>query len=162
MSPRVRTPFLRRPPASAERDQRLTGCDSDVHLEAAVLRQPVPYNERGSHGSLGVVLVRDRRAEDGNHCIADELLDRPAEALELGADALMVRLEQSPHVLGIHRLGAGSEPHEVAEEAGDDLALLSRYADVKLGAATRAEARVGRVLAPAAGAGLHGERIGRA
>ena len=69
--------------------------------------------------------MRDRRAEDGHHGVADELLDRPTEALELGAHAGVVGLEQPSHVLGIHFLGTGGEPDEVAEEARDDLALLA-------------------------------------
>ena len=47
----------------------------------------VANRERGAHGSLGVVLVCDRRAEDGHDRVADELLDGASEALELGADA---------------------------------------------------------------------------
>ena len=42
------------------------------------------------------------------------------------AHARVVRLEQPPHVLRVHPLGSGGEADEVAEEAGDDLALLAR------------------------------------
>ena len=41
--------------------------------------------EAGADGALGVVLVCDRRAEDRHHGVADELLDRAAEALDLPA-----------------------------------------------------------------------------
>ena len=37
-----------------------------------------------TNGALGVVLVGDWRAEDRDDRIADELLDRAAEALDLG------------------------------------------------------------------------------
>ena len=50
----------------------------------------------------------------------------PPIALELGADARVVRLQQPSYVLGIHRLCACREADEVAEEASDDLALLAR------------------------------------
>jgi hypothetical protein len=39
--------------------------------------------QRSSHGALGVVLVRDRRAEHRHDSVADELLDRTLEALDL-------------------------------------------------------------------------------
>jgi len=39
--------------------------------------------QSGTHGALGVVLVRDRRAEDSHYCVANELLDGAAEALDL-------------------------------------------------------------------------------
>ena len=38
--------------------------------------------ERGANGPLGVVLLRDRRAPDRHHGVADELLDRAAVALD--------------------------------------------------------------------------------
>ena len=47
--------------------------------------------ERGAHGALRVVLVCCRRAEEGHHRIADELLDRAAAALELGRGAVVIR-----------------------------------------------------------------------
>ena len=46
------------------------------------LRDRVDELERGAHGALGVVLVGDRRAPDGHHRVADELLDRAAVALD--------------------------------------------------------------------------------
>ena len=109
-----------------QRDQRLAGRDPDPDLQVALLRERLPDRERGSDGSLRVVLVGDRSAEDRHDRVTDELLDGAAEALELGAHARVVRLEQAPHVLRVHGLGSGREADEVAEEAGDDLALLPR------------------------------------
>ncbi len=86
----------------------------------------VADRERRAHRTLRVVLVRDRSTEHGHDRVADELLHGAAEALELGADARVVGLEQPPHVLRVHPLRAGGEADEVAEEAGDDLALLAR------------------------------------
>ena len=108
-----------------ERDQRLAGRDPDADLELALLGERVANRERRADRALGIVLVRDRGAEDGHDRVADELLDRAAEALELGANACVVGLEQPPHVLRVHALGARGEADEVAEEAGDDLALLA-------------------------------------
>ena len=146
-----------------ERDQRFAGRDPDADLELALLGELVPDRERRSHRTLGIVLVRDRRAEHGHDRVADELLDGASEALELRAHLRVVRLEQAAHVLRVHALGACGEADEVAEEAGDDLALLARgRLRLERGRALRAEARVIRVLAAAAGAGLHAAEDRRA
>ena len=51
-------------------------------------RRPIAVadRERRADGALGIVLVRDRRAEERHHRVADELLDRAAVALELRAE----------------------------------------------------------------------------
>ena len=140
----------------AERDERLAGRDGDPHLEVALLADPVADRERGSDRALGVVLVRGRRAEQRHHGVADELLDRPAAALELGAQTRVVRLEDGAHVLWVELLGARGEADEVGEEDGHDLALLAGgSAPAPARAAARAEARAVRVLVAAAGTGEH-------
>ncbi len=45
-----------------------------------------------------------RCAEERHHSVPDEVLHRPAVALELRADALVIGPEQRLDVLGIHRL----------------------------------------------------------
>ena len=65
-------------------------------------------------------------AEERHHRVADELLDRAAVALELGAHALVVGAEYRLDVLGIERLGLRREPDEVAEDDRDDLPLSPR------------------------------------
>ena len=65
----------------AERDDRLAGVDRRPHreVEAGVflvqLGDRLEDPQRRPDGPLGVVLVRDRRAKDGHHGVADELLD---------------------------------------------------------------------------------------
>jgi hypothetical protein len=59
---------------------------------------------RGTHGTLGVVLVRDRRTEERHDCVADELLHRAAVAFELGSNTGVVGTEDPRHVFGVHRL----------------------------------------------------------
>ena len=111
----------------AERDERLPGVDADAELELGLLvEDPVTDCERGADGALRVVLVRHRRAEDGHHRVADELLHRAAEALELVAQPGVVGTEQRPHLLRIHLLGARREADEIGEEDGDDLRSSSR------------------------------------
>ena len=105
--------------------------------------------------ALGIVLVRDRRAEDRHHGVADELLDRAAEALDLAGDALVVRAERGADVLGVGPVGAGREADEVDEEHGDDLALLAARRRLERRAAGEAEARALRVLLAAVRADDH-------
>ena len=109
-----------------ERNQRFPGRDPDPHLELALLDELIADRERRAYRPLGIVLVRDRGAKDRHDRIADQLLDGAAVPLELGAKPGMVGLEQPAHVLRVHALGTGGEADEVAEEAGDDLALFAR------------------------------------
>ena len=95
---------FRRP--GTERHERFPGRDGDPHLEAVVLRDPVPDRERGPDRTLRVVLVCDRRPEERHDRIADELLDRAAVALDLGLHASPVGRLESPDLLGVEALGA--------------------------------------------------------
>ena len=108
-----------------ERDERLARGDADAHLELTVLGERFADRQRRPNGSLRVVLVRDRRAEDGHDRVADELLDRSAEALELGAHARVVGLQEPRARPRGPCARRGREADEIAEEAGDDLALLA-------------------------------------
>ena len=139
-----------------ERDERLPGVHRRTNLEP-VLDQRVAHGERGPHCALRVVLVRDGRAEDGHHGVADELLDGAAEALELVPGAGVVRRERRTYVFGIGGLGTGRVADEVDEDDADDLALLAcrlaRRAERR--AASGAEARVGLALAAAGAADDH-------
>ena len=49
----------------------------------------------GEHGPPGVVLVRDRRAEQGHEAVAEELVDRPLVAVDLGQGQLEEPVEQA-------------------------------------------------------------------
>ena len=70
--------------------------------------------------------MRNRRAEQRHHCVADELLHRAAETLELRAQTLVVGTEDRLDVLRIELLGACREADEVGEEDGDDLPFAPR------------------------------------
>ena len=109
-----------------QRHERLAGRDPDPHLELAFLVRPVADRERRAHGALRIVLVRERRAEERHDRVADELLDRASEALQLRAQPLVVRPQDRLDVLGIERLGARGEADEVGEEHRHDLALAAR------------------------------------
>ncbi len=118
-------------PASGSRVEQyehLARRDADAELEPLLDRE-VADGERGSDGSLGIVLVRDGRAEQRHNRVADELLDRAAVVLELGAKASVIRAEDRLHVLRVHRLRARREADEVAEEDRDDLALSAGHGE---------------------------------
>ena len=121
-----------------ERDHRLAGRHADPHVQAegrvgrVQLAQGVSGGYRRAHAALGVVLVRQRGAEERHDGVADELLHGAAVALELGLHAGVVRREHSADVLGVELLGAAGEPDQVGEQHGDDLALLE---DGRLGLA---------------------------
>ena len=132
----------------AERDDGLAAVDRCARLELE-LRDALEDHEACAHRALRVVLVRDGRAEDGHHGVADELLERAAEALDLRLRARVVRLQPRAHVLRICGLRGRGETDEVDEEHRDDLALLARRRRLLSGrAAGQAEARpVGILLA---------------
>ena len=70
--------------------------------------------------------MRSRCPEQGHHRVADELLDRAAEALELRADTCVVGREQRPYLLGVEPLCLCSEADEVGEQYRHYLALFAR------------------------------------
>ncbi len=116
--------------ARTERDDGLAGRDRGAHGELetflAELLDRLEDPEPGADRALGVVLVGDGSPEDGHDRVADELLDGPAEPLDVGLHPLVVGAQRRPHVLRVGPVGAAGEPDEVDEQHGDDLALLPR------------------------------------
>jgi hypothetical protein len=82
--------------------------------------------KRGAHRALGVVLVRDGRAEDRHDVVADVLVDRPAEALDLLAEAAQAAVDHRLHELGIHALGHCRVAGDVGEQDGDPAPFLGQ------------------------------------
>ena len=72
------------------------------------------------HGSLRVVLVRDRGAPDGHHGVADELLDGPAVSLDDLARAGEVAGQEFAHGFRIAIFRKGGEADEIREQDGDE------------------------------------------
>ena len=70
--------------------------------------------------------MRGRRAVDGDDRVADELLHRPAVALEVPPERLVVAAQQRAHVLRVELLGARGRADEVDEDRRHDLPLLAR------------------------------------
>ena len=86
-------------------------------------RDRVEQLEGGPNCALGVVLVGDRRAPDGHHRVADELLDRAAVAADHAGGELEVPRERLTDLLRVTLLGERREADEVGEEDGDEAAL---------------------------------------
>ena len=134
------------------RDDRLAGVDADPHHQGehrigrVELGDPVVDGEGRAQRALRIVLVRDRRAKQTDDRVADELLNRPADPLELPSKTPVVRREACPHVLGVRAVGCGRRADEVGVEDGDDLPLLARNERcaprVETSAAGRTEDRV--------------------
>jgi hypothetical protein len=97
-----------------------------------------------------------------HHRVADELLDRAAVALELRAEARMVRRQQSAHVLRVELFGPRGEADEVDEHDRDDLSLLARLRGLRdeQRAAHPAVPELVRILPTARRARRHGMSLG--
>jgi hypothetical protein len=112
-----------------ERHQRLPGGDADAHRQvegrmgAVQLVDGGQHAEGAAHRPLRVVAVGDRRPEHGHDRVADELVQRAAQPLDLGAEPRVVGTQQGADVLGVGLVGAGGEPDQVAEQHRHQAAL---------------------------------------
>ena len=98
--------------AGQRADEHLAGVDPDAHLDrrldAGVLdeaAQRLLHPQPGPHGPLGVVLVGDGRAEQGDDGVAEQLVDAPAEQLDVGDQPLEAGLDEALDVLRVAVLG---------------------------------------------------------
>ncbi len=105
-------------------DDDLARVDPDPRLKA-VLRDRGTHLRRCTHRPESVVLMRDRDSKNRHHRIADELLDRAAMPLDDRAKILEIPAHPPAQRFGIGRLAQRRRTHEIAEEDGDDLALLA-------------------------------------
>ena len=80
--------------------------------------------QTGTHGALGIVFVEGGHSEDGDHGVADELLDRAAVGLDDATCRGVVAAQHRIDDFGVVALGDGGEADEVAEQGGDDAALF--------------------------------------
>ena len=88
-----------------------------------VLADVVEHLQRRVAGAPGVVLVGDRRAEDGHDPVAGELVDGALEALDgVGEDREEALHDLAP-LLGVVLLGEVHRPLDVGEQHGHLLAL---------------------------------------
>jgi hypothetical protein len=124
--------------------------------------------ERCPNAALGIVLLRDGRAPQRHHRVADELLDPAAVPLDHIPSRVEVAREELANLLGVAVLGERREADQVGEEHRDDPALGDRRVrrsrrgrglegGAERRAALRAEFRRGRGRGAAGAAGA-GER----
>src|SRR5262249_50439243 len=79
----------------------------------------------GEHGPLGIVFTRHRRAEEGEHAVAREILHVAAERLDLADDARDRLAYNELHIFWIESLRERCRADDVDEQRRDDLALLA-------------------------------------
>ena len=100
---------------------RLAGQDAGARLDARAERtDAVDQVERGADRAFRVVVVGDRRAPDGHHRVADELLDGAAVAADDVLALLEVARQELADGFGVAALGEGREPDEIGEQDGDE------------------------------------------
>jgi hypothetical protein len=72
---------------------------------------------------IALVLVGDRRAEEGHDAVARELIDRALVAMHGAGEELEAAVHDRVDDLGIEALRQRAEPHDIGEEHRDLLAL---------------------------------------
>ena len=127
-------------------------------LELVVqLGEPAAQLIRRAHRAQRIVLAHLRHAEDGDHGIADELLDAAAVPLDDRFRGLEVARHHTAQALRIDSLAERGRAAHVAEEDAHDLPHLAHRRRLgEHGAAGVAEACALPVLGPAARADEHG------
>ena len=140
--------LARRERGVAVLDDHLARLDADPHGELAVAR--LDDLHRRPHGALGVVLVRDRDAEDREDGVAGELLDRAAVRVDVRLRAVEEPRHASPGDLGVARGDEQARVDEIDEQRGRELPLHTRSLGsrgVRLGAVCRTFPRPDHALA---------------
>ena len=136
-------------------DHRLAGIDADAHLEAGQATGgmlAVDVGHRGLHGqgagggALRVVGMRERRPEDREDGVADELVDRAAVLDHHVGHAGEVLVQHVHDVRGVALLGKARIAPEVGHEHGHH-ALLAAEAQA-VGRLEQLAGDLGRHVAP--------------
>ena len=119
----------------------------------------VPHLYCRPAGAKCIVFVQDGHAEHSHYCVADELLDRAAVALDDALHPLEVARKQGSQRFRIRRLAQRGRTCHVAEQDRDRLALLvGGHGALERRRAVRAEAEVALAFPTAVRACLHGIR----
>ena len=125
-------------------------------------RHRIPHLRRRPQRPQGVVLVRDRDAEDRHDGVADELLDGAAVPLDDRLHPLEVPPQPNLEHLRIGRIAESGRSRQVTEHDGYGLALLlAGLVTVERSAATPAEGEALRVLLATTAAQHHPSKLER-
>ena len=73
--------------------------------------------ERGPHGPFGVVLVGDRRPEERDDLVADDLVEAAAEGRDIGDEPLETVVDEAFDLLGVGRGRDRREADEIGHQA---------------------------------------------
>jgi len=100
--------------------------DATIPLRAGgVLAEHLVHGERCPKGALRIVLVRDRRTEDDEDGVPDELLDRAVVRDGLLGEILEDPGDELLEDLRVQILRERREPDEISEEHRDQASLLA-------------------------------------
>jgi hypothetical protein len=115
--------------ADVEANERLARVDPDPQSERRAaesfeVARLVDDPQRGADRPLGIVAMGRRHPEHPDDRIADELLDDAAMELDLRARSNEIPAEHPVDVLRVGAFAGRGKADEVAEQGGDDLALL--------------------------------------
>ncbi|MCY1283203.1 hypothetical protein D9M70_320760 [compost metagenome] len=115
----------------------LAGMDADADLQRDALLQPDPvavamhralHPQRGVQRAQGMVLVRDRRAEQRQDAVAEELGDIAFVVVDRLHHQCHDRVDQAARVFRVHVLRQRGRAGHVGEQGGDGLALAGGLA----------------------------------
>ena len=132
--------------------------DAQMGVDRLVVAEPgqgLLHAQRRPDGPFRIVFVGHRRAEQGDHGVAHDLVDPAAERGDVVAQLGEALVDERLDLLGIGRLGERREPDEVGEQdRGDPALVLGVDQRVPTGGA---EAGAGLVRFAARGA-VHGRQ----
>jgi hypothetical protein len=117
-------------PAGLEDHERFAGGDADSYRQSEGGLRRVQLDDGleqaccAADGTLGVVFVRGWCSEDRHNPIADELVKSAPKPFDLPTQPDVVGTQYGPDVLRVGLVRTCREAHKVAEQHGDDLALL--------------------------------------
>ena len=111
----------------------LARCDADPQLHGLLVSARVAcqrglHLERAQATSQRVVVVSSRHAEDGEHRVAYELLERPAEIDDRLAEYGQRTVDARPHFLGIKLVDETRVSDEIGKQGGHDPAIADLQA----------------------------------
>ena len=110
-------------------DEHLAGVDPDAEPDADTVvdietTDGLLHAQRRTHRPLGVVLMGDRRTEQGHDRIANDLVDPSTERGDVVGESGETAVDQVLDLFGIAVLREAGEPDDVGEEHGDNASLV--------------------------------------
>ena len=95
-----------------------------MHAFLGLADRPL-HDQRGPYRAFSVVLMGDRRAEQGDDGVAHDLVDPPAELGHHRHQPLEAAIDEVLHVFGVARLAQRREADDVGENHRDDAPLVA-------------------------------------